>query len=305
MSVSDLHFSHTAPIARSAEPDWYLAQKRSMIQLRDMWKSFKKPTMIYCGDVFHTSKEPARLVNLVLKYIPPGYAICGQHDLDLHNYEDIKNTPYWTLVEAGKITNLEPGKTSLIRETDLLLYGFPWGTEVTPCPDPDEVQLIKIAVIHAYIWKKGKGHEKASASHLVEKYRKKLIGYDIALFGDNHTPLSDHKPGQATIINNGAFQPRRADEINLTPKVTLIYKNGTITYVSLDTDKNKWLDKDTLAEEVKNAQGFESLVDEISALASQTVDFLDKLKGALQRKGVKDKVKTILREVIDEVEASR
>ena len=36
---SDIHLSHNAPVARSAEPDWYIAMKRPLDEIADLAKA--------------------------------------------------------------------------------------------------------------------------------------------------------------------------------------------------------------------------------------------------------------------------
>ncbi len=102
--VSDIHFSEVAPVARSCEPDWLLAQKRYVDQLRSFQKKHNAPIFI-AGDVFDKWNSSAHLINHILVWIAglDIYAIPGNHDCPHHNYKQLGRSSYWTLVEANKL----------------------------------------------------------------------------------------------------------------------------------------------------------------------------------------------------------
>jgi hypothetical protein len=66
------------------------------------------PPIVYVGDIWDHYRQPPEAINWAIRELPKGYAIPGQHDLRHHNYEDIKKTAYWTLMEAGVILDMRP-----------------------------------------------------------------------------------------------------------------------------------------------------------------------------------------------------
>ncbi|GAG04154.1 unnamed protein product, partial [marine sediment metagenome] len=144
---SDLHLSHVPPAARSAESDWYAAMKRPLDEIRELARlhgkadGLKQVKILCAGDVFDSSgadrrrwNSPPELINFAIDALPEGmYCIPGQHDLPNHNYGEIKRSAYWTLAKAGKLHNLPPGKSMLLRlDGSATVTAFPWGYEIEP-----------------------------------------------------------------------------------------------------------------------------------------------------------------------------
>lgn len=221
------------------------------------------------GDVFDRWNTPVEFVNFVIDRIPQTtiLAIPGQHDLPHHRYDDIERSAYWTLVAAGKINTLEPGAPWHLGR--MSIWGFPWGSEPQLPPirteKPDD--WIWLAVAHRYLWKDGHTYPDAPQECSVENTGPLLWsanGYDAAVFGDNHSAfLTDWSPTECPlcngsgmpagtserscpcskpvhILNHGAFIRRRTDERHLIPAAGILWSDGTITTVPLDTFGDKW-----------------------------------------------------------------
>lgn len=149
------------------------------------------PLPVICaGDIFDRYNAGPELINFALAYLPRMYAIPGQHDLPHHSYEDIRKSAYWTLVEAGKILNLEPGKP--VGVGVMQLWGFPWGTPVEPCPETPHLG-IDVAVVHQYVWMKEHGYPGAPEENRVKNFLGKIVGYDAVVVGDNHKGFKAHQ----------------------------------------------------------------------------------------------------------------
>lgn len=181
---SDIHLSIKPPVCRSIDVDWFDTMAYYLTQLNNLAEEHAAP-VICAGDIFDKWNAPAELINFALAYLPDEmYAVPGQHDLPAHNYDEMNRSAYGTLVEAGKIINLEPGKPQY--DGDLALHGFPWGTPITPLREKDE-DFIHLAVIHQYAHKgKSTSYPGAPADCHVKHLLKQLDGFDAAVFGDNH-----------------------------------------------------------------------------------------------------------------------
>lgn len=250
ITASDLHFSQEAPRARAEKGDeWLKAQWRYMEQLRKLKSKFRCE-VVYAGDIFHTWKEPAEIVNLVIQNLPPGYGIPGQHDLPYHRYEDKTKSPYWTLVKAGVIEELPAGqyRTFLTRGgKQVYLYGFPWGSEVTIRPPETFVDKgnLHVAVIHGYVWADEKtSYIGAPNGQHVRSWAKKLHAYNVAVFGDNHkgfvtTLLMGGHHVRCNVLNNGHFIRRTRDDANFGA-VGVVYEDGSVERRMLDCSADKW-----------------------------------------------------------------
>ena len=302
IAISDIHLSHKPPSSRSCEDNWYEAMKRSLYQVKKLQKKHLCPVII-AGDIFddgwRMNKCPPSLINFAIAELPDKiYAIPGQHDLPNHRYDEIERSAYWTLVEAGKIKDIDPSHPECIGGVQpIRLCGFPWGFEVTPCVDSHDMYL-EIAVIHSYIWVKGKGYQGAPEDKLASKWKNKLKGYDIAIVGDNHHPfrVSKEKAG-IEIYNCGTLMKRKLDERNFSIGIGLLRRNGEVTRVELSTNKEKWIDKDSIIPDIMNAR---DLVNELNNLSDTSVSFTEALERAMEENKVNNEVRSWILKALED-----
>jgi len=313
LACSDWHFWHKPPVARSAEEDWYAAMLRPVEQLKKLSCVMEKKdgggfsyadTPIICaGDVFDKWNPNPELVNWCIKHMPVVYAVPGQHDLCHHSYADVRKTAYWTLVEAGKIIHLRTGKPVEVtsRGSILRLHGFPWGKEIKPLSkDATNALAIDIAVVHKYVWdseatKYSGAAEEASVSVL----RKKLKGYDVSVFGDNHKRflryLKWNDGRTTTLLNCGAFMKRKQDERDYEPSVGLIYSDGSVERAPLDCSQDKFTDVDEMfGEAFRSVTGLQTFIDELCSLGDHALDFGEAVRQVLKQGTVEEGVKSII-----------
>lgn len=288
--VSDIHLSHKPPVARSAEVCWYTAMQRPLVQLMKLANKYKCPT-ICGGDLFDKWNSPAELINFAMDHLPhPFYSVAGQHDLPLHNYDDIEKSAFWTLVKSTRIQVLD---NTLVQTLDgISLHGFSWGSEVTPCPERHALDdSIHLAVIHAYVWQKGFGHPGASEDSQLKAWSGRLQGYDAVLFGDNHVPFQKGK-----VLNPGSFMRRKSDEINHKPCVGLLHRDGSITLEYLDCSEDKWIDPLGVLETASSESGLDlsGFLEELTGLADSDLNFADAVLKFMETKSVHEGVRRLL-----------
>ena len=296
---SDLHFGHTAPAARSCE-DWYAVQKRYLDQLRALQAKNKNCPIIIAGDLFDkwtSAASPAQLVNFLIAELPDGcFGIPGQHDLPEHRYDGIERTPYWTLVAAGKLTNIYPDKPLRI-DGDLIAYGFPWGHELKPCSRPDVpgLNFICLAVVHAYIWGKDfGGYPGAPEDQRVESYLSKLEGYDAAVFGDNH----EGRLINSRLINCGTFLRRKSDERQYRPMVGILYEDAHIEAHYLDVSADLWLDDAPSKAKEDQAADTSGIVASLKQLGVDALDFRATVRHLMDQKQTGERVRQVVAGVV-------
>lgn len=288
--VSDIHLSHTAPVARSEEPNWYSAMERSLNQLRDLAKLYNVP-IVCTGDIWDRWNNGSQITNFAMKHLPPMYSICGNHDLPNHLYTELKKSAFWTLVEAGKITLLEPRKPVIVEGgSPIRLHGFPYGSKVRPLLEPHDL-LIEVAVIHSYIWTKKTGYPGASKEQYWKWYHKRLKGFDVAVFGDNHRGflISKEIQGLPTILNVGGFLRRKSDEREYKSCVGLLHEDGSVIRHYLDVSEDKWSDID----EISQIQGLDlsKFIEELEGLETDSLDFKEHVNRAMDSGKVSDGVR--------------
>jgi DNA repair exonuclease SbcCD nuclease subunit len=302
---SDLHFSAVVPSARSAEPDWFAAQKRYLDQLKDLQQRYAR-TIVVAGDLFHKWHPPIvthELVNFLLRELPDEmYVLPGQHDLPDHRWNDRTRSPYFTLVMAGKVVEILPEMPHYVPgDTALFLYGFPWGFPITPMKESqkcgkgnragDDFNAVHLAVVHSYIWKAGHSYPDAPAEQHAEHYMPKLAGYDAAVFGDNHQGFMIGR----NIINTGTFMRRRSDERDYKPMVGILYDDGHIEPHYLDTSADLWLG-DGLPEEREPQKPDEDsgLLNSLNELGPDALDFDQALSHCMDRRQTSADVRRVI-----------
>lgn len=307
--MSDVHLSHTPPIARSVEPDWYVAMGRPLQQVCELQEKLNGIACIIAGDVFHHWKAPPELINFAIEHLPSHcYAVPGQHDLPLHQLEDIHKSAYWTLVRGQKMMNLAYNHP--IALGNMRMHGFPWGTEPYPLMrakekdfvslkrSPNMTKLVRVAVVHAYCSTKEASHPAADRTSRVAHWKKKLDGFQAAVFGDNHQGFLSSVSGPV-VLNSGALIRRRVDEYNYQPQVGVLFSNGMIDLVKLDVSADRFIDIAEACKIAEKAFDFCEVIADLAELKESAFDFAELLKEFLERSGISKSVKTIILEALE------
>lgn len=293
--LADVHLSHNAPAARQTEEDWYGVQRNYLQQLLAIQKQFQAPVVI-AGDVMHKWNAPAELISLAIKWLPECYAVPGQHDLPWHEYDNLKRSAFYTLMEAGKIKLLEPSKPIEVGEGNYVvrLHGFPYGFPVKPCKDPMDM-LVELAVVHDYIWVGDHSYPGAPEDKNTKAYRSRLRGYDAAIFGDNHKGFlsgkTDKQGHRLEILNAGTFMRRNTDERNYQPVVGLLQRDGTFVRHKLDVSRDTFTDEKELAKTLVATGNLEELMERLVALRDAATDFEGTLRTCVNQPDVPAEVR--------------
>lgn len=293
--LADIHLSLKAPLWRSAEPDWLAAQARPLGEVRELQRKYGCP-VICAGDIFDRSRKIAdgwnaspELINFAIKHLPDDmYAIPGQHDLPNHQYADIYRSAYHTLVQAGKIKDLLPVGITTIGER-LVLFAYPPGYAIkSPYENDRNAGDIWIAVVHDYVWIEEHSYpnapdEKQLDTKRINKFKSKLYGYDVIVYGDNHKGFLTAK-GQTTIFNCGTLMRRKSDEIDYKPQVGLLLESGEVIPHYLDTSRDRHLDSvDMALKEERSDLDMVEFMDELGKLGETALEFKKAMKEFLHR----------------------
>lgn len=303
IACADIHLSHTPPIARAGEPDWYAAMRRPLVQLQELQEelTIEKyiPEILCAGDIFHHWKSPPELLNFALKYLPRMTAIPGQHDLPNHALEDLNKSAYATMILSGRIAKLSECvdlKTSHI-------HCFPWGTKVLPPSHAyREGGINKICLHHAYrALPKADPAKIGEPSYLkAEEYK----GYNTVIIGDNHISW-DHgndnkRDGKTYIFNCGSLMRRNSDQINHRPRVGLIHLDGSVESHYLDCSKDIISATAGLLERASETPiSLARLQEQLKQLQGSTLDFIAVLRQTMDREDITPEVRQIIEEAIE------
>lgn len=278
LACADIHLSLNPPVWRTAEPNWLKAQARPLNELRELQRTHGGVPILIAGDIFHkwygslAKGGASTLINWAIDSLPDNiYAIPGQHDMPEHDDNQLEDSAFWTLKEAGKIEVLY-SDSPFILDHKTVVTGFHYGEPVSP---PDCARGYKqIAVVHQYNWIPGAEYKTAAtkeADKIVNNKRKEFDGYDIVICGDNHASFRT-ATNDGMFWNCGCFVRRNANEISYTPKVGVLYSDGRIESYFLDTAKDKYL-IETEAEDVGGVVNLEKMMEEMESMGEACFDF--------------------------------
>lgn len=293
---SDIHLSEKAPIARSAEKDWFEAQSRPLKQIQALSNKYDVP-VICAGDVFDKWNPSPALINFAMDMIPNKkgfYSVSGQHDQPFHRYDDIQHSAYWTLVKAERIINIS-GVYAMNKR--FVLHGFHWNELVRNLPY-SRPHALHLAVIHAYIWKKGFSFPNAPEDASVSDWNKRLLGYDAAVFGDNHKGFLVKQSRPCNILNSGTLMRRKIDEINYRPCVGILNSDKSIIRFPLDISEDKFIQADTDLIKVDD-QDFTDFIEDLRTLADKGMDFVEILKQQVNDGQISEGAKNIIIQALE------
>jgi len=267
--------------------------------------------IVCAGDIFDDGWRPHRcppeLINFAIQYMPPMYAIPGQHDLPFHRYDLIERSAYWTLCAADKITNIQPNVPyALPRPTNearqVIIDAFPWGVKLKPLEDVEQVTpgVLRLCLAHRYVWIDGRGYPGADDGDHIRNLTEMLDGYDVALFGDNHKSFLTGTVSGCQIFNHGTFMRRKIDERSYQPMMGLLRNDGTIKPKSYNVSHDKWIEIPEAAErefEDTYLNGTEFLT-ELASLGDAAINFSESVKRWMKENEPNPRVYSLILQLI-------
>jgi hypothetical protein len=300
LACGDLHLMDKPPAARAGERDWFFAQKRVLVQLKELVEKYEVP-IIYAGDTLDYWDCSPGLINLALRHLPKGYGVAGQHELPYHSFDSFDRSALCTLLKADKLNFLH--ENGPVRLEGMDVYGASWGQTVTPFPlGRNELD---IAVIHRFIWCKGHGFPGApKEGHINDReLNKELRNYDIVICGDNHKPFTARLKSGTLVYNCGSLMRRHIDEVDHKPSVGLIYSDGSMERHYLNTSKDAFIKGEALKQAREQVADVEKFVKSLRRLSPNTImNFDQALKHYIDRHGkrISDPVRAIIAQACHE-----
>jgi len=281
---SDLHLALRQPACRD-DADWMETQARYLKTISDLavklaegssWCLSSSLPVVVAGDIFDKWNPSPELLTFAFRHLPENlFAVPGQHDLPNHREEEMERSGYGVLVEAGRIHNLSH---YLEGGNRFSLSAFGWGKEIKPLDDsfrkynPGEGKCVHVAVCHRYIYDTGSNaYFDAPEDAHISAFSKKLSGYDVAVFGDNHKGFLSRLKSGVAIFNCGGFIRRKIDEVEYRPQFGIIYSDGSVEARKFDVSVDKFRSPEELAEVLE--VDVKAFVAQLEALGDLGLDF--------------------------------
>lgn len=288
---ADIHLSMKPPVARSREPDWFAAMARPLLELSLLASQFDVP-VICAGDVFDKWNVSPELICFAFDYLPEQfYCIPGQHDLPYHSLADLHRSGLGVLVRSRRVTLVS---TDTILHSCFALTGFAWNV---PIAAPTFRDQLNVAMVHRYCWKRGLGYKDAAQENYAGNLSKELEGYNVAIFGDNHSPFAFSGNG-CLVYNCGGFMRRKSDD-NFQPSCGILRLDGSIERHYFDLSEEVF-DQGTSAEvtiDDNTDEGIQEFVKSLTQLDCDPLDFATQLQLAAEHE-TDPQVQEALRQLI-------
>lgn len=285
MFLSDLHLSDKRPVCR--EDDWFEAMGRVLDFIEEKRQELKVP-VFFSGDLFDRPTCSPALLSLAISKINGWFAIPGQHDLPGHRLDKIGNSAFWTLVCSGSVYPEISHRPFSNR--NVCVIGRPYGTRPVSAKDVFKFQTdsrIKVAFSHRLVWCGDPPYPGAEVSGNVDHVVREYKGYDVLVFGDNHTPFRTRRNG-VRVLNCGTCMRRKTDEEKIQPMIYVLSSDKTIYSIKIPTSADV-LTKDHLkAEEESRAH---EIIEKLMGDLEIGVSFLENLKRFLAEGEVKKSVR--------------
>jgi len=285
IAISDLHLSLSRPSCR-ADEDWMEVQAHYLRQVKEAADGLP---ILCAGDIFDRWNPPPELIYFALENLPDGMVcVPGQHDLPLHRIDLMHRSGYGVLKRAGKIRDCS-GR--VLSNGNLMIRGFGWDQPLEPSLDSTKVT---IALIHRYCWIPKYSFPGAPEENRADQLGRLLKGYQVALFGDNHHGFKTTLSTGTHVLNLGGFIRRKTDEMDYTPSYGVIFEDGTVERVPLDTSTDQFVaiprSTPTMTLDLK------SFIKDLSSLAAHTYDFQEIVTTHLKKTKVHPATKEIILE---------
>ena len=291
---SDIHLSDKPPVYRSKEKDWFEAMQRPLQEMEEL--AHELDVDILCaGDIFDKWNCSPALINFAMVTLPKMKSIPGQHDLPYHSYDQLEKSAYYSLSLHDRLDHLSNDTvTPYHSNNNFAVHPYGWNASLKM---NDEPQMLNIALIHKYIWRKGNTYPGADPTGHVEMIAKKLSHCDVIICGDNHSGF-EYKAGSSFIFNCGTFMRRTLADENYSPGCGILYENGTVRRYLFDTKEEVYLER----EQIQNSYEFEmdKLKKELESLGSSNIDFVEELRRRYKEHKLEDQTIQIIEDSINE-----
>ena len=205
---ADLHLRPDKPACRAESlEDWISLQIDKLSYILDFAYEHDAEVVI-AGDICHRatgwpSWMFSRVINTLSNWKINVYGIPGQHDLPYHQLSQLRRGNLGVLIEARVVRHI-PDKFCPYD-------GFPWGVDVVPSEDENDVAVAHMMVLkdrNSELWP---GQIKETGAGTAEALLRKFPRYKLIVTGDNHQPFAVQFRGR-WLVNPGSMTRQRITE---------------------------------------------------------------------------------------------
>ena len=290
--TADLHFQYTIPICR--KDNFLQTQINKMEWLETIRKKYDG--IILCaGDITHRAREDKQneFLNMLISHMPKIYGVAGNHDLLSHQWDNIYKSAIGVLINTNKYNIIENNNPLSFNNTDDIIYGFNWGTELS---NPlNKGKNSTIALWHKMILAPNDNLtnyvDGINSNSLLDKFPE----YDLILTGDNHKTFIIEKDNRF-LINPGSFLRLTSSQKDFKPSI-FIYNsiNKTIEQIFIPIEKNIISDEHI---NKKESIDFDAYIEQLQNKESLNIDFKENIYYYLKNNKTPTKIETKLLQFI-------
>jgi len=221
--TSDWHIRDDTPLCRT--DDYEIAQIKKLSYIDEYMQSIDALMLLHAGDVCDKGRpvNSQMVESLILGYAPTKiYGVPGNHDLPYHKLNNLKKSSLNVLIKAKQFIYLSSETpTPIIQESNCILYGFPYGTEMVHLTE-DELKRYTdactcIAITHQLVFEKSIPYG-VKKGVLAIDLLKQFSEYKIILTGDNHQSFVVEHEGRY-LVNPGSLLRMDADQVDHKPSL--------------------------------------------------------------------------------------
>lgn len=295
--TSDIGLQEGQPVCRL--DNYWEAQECKVQWLQDLQANYEVP-IFDGGDLFEHWKPSPYLLRWAIEHLPDDMiTVPGNHDLPAHSIELYYKSGLSVLEEAGKVQVLRYGDVSgMPYGGDVLLHGFPWGSELKPLPDVyREKQVKNVAILHAMCYI-GKTPWPGCKDWVALDLLKFMDGYDLVIVGHNHQPFIVEHKGRK-LISPGSLTRTTADQMDYKPHVYLWYaETNQIKPIAVPIKKGV-VSREHLATVERRDERMIEFVSRMEGGYEVTLSYENNLRRRMAQAKVRKAVQNIIWEAVD------
>jgi len=293
--------------------DWHLRSQRPRCRLDDDWLETQKKALdqilhyaneyhagvICIGDIFHSTNETTNeIINMVqefaieLQHIGGEFLIlAGNHDLPQHNLENINRSAFQILLNSINVSEIQ----QLNHRVDIGSVSASNFGDIDKDLDADII--FKHVLCFPENAKLPPNVKITKPSELFQQYKNTKYIFT----GDYHRQFDYKKNINKILLNPGCLLRQAADMIDYEPSVFLItFDNGILGYHSLPIkDDEKMVTDEYIETEKERNARIDAFIERIKDNKSITFDFLENVHNLLKSNDIKDDIKNIILELME------